>query len=41
MLKTAASVKKLNKLTRFYPKINLDEGMAKFIKWYKKEILIK
>ena len=40
MLKTAASVKKLNKLTKFYPKINLDKGMTKFIKWYKKEILI-
>tara|TARA_E500000178_G_scaffold331206_1_gene363882 strand:- start:22 stop:975 length:954 start_codon:yes stop_codon:yes gene_type:complete len=40
MLKTAASVKKLNELTKFYPKINLDKGMTKFIRWYKKEILI-
>ena len=40
MLKTAASVKKLNELTKFYPKINLDKGMTKFIRWYKNEILI-
>ena len=33
--KTHANISKLNKLIRYKPKTNLDEGLFKFVNWYK------